>query len=43
MPRTKPKEHARRTRALRRRELTRKLVEAAKEPKTESATEPKGS
>ena len=37
MPRTKPKEHARRTRTLRRRELTRKLLEQAAEAKAEPA------
>jgi len=38
MPQTNPKEHARRTRKLRRRELTRKLVAKATAPQ---ATETK--
>ena len=42
MPRTKPKEHARRTRKLRRREITRKLLVKATEANPVSET-PKSS
>lgn len=43
MPRTQPQVHARRTRILRRRELTRKLIEKAAEIKAAQAAEAKGS
>ena len=43
MAQTNPRAHARRTRILRRRELTRKLVAAASQPKPEQATADKTS
>ena len=39
MPRTNPREHARRTRTLRRREITRKLVIAAEVKGSEAKPE----